>query len=338
MKKTKLILRIITMTTILTTSIFSAKLPNIALLDFYFEGATEVEAKIVNKMLRSELQKLNRYTLIDRSFTKAIIKEQAFQSSGVTEMDTAVKIGKIANVEYIAFGTLLMANNVYYIDCQLVDISSGLIVESSTKSLNHFDMMPFTIKEIAYDLSQIQLKKNNISDTGIFVKGKILVSDEELESMYKSEPAAAALSLLSLSLQGAIFTGSTYLPLEGYPSHMWTSIAMATPPLTVFYTKDWDIAPRTIGLSLTAGVFNFIGWNLLENENGSSFQRKFYAGLMLAFAGGGKLFSLIYDVSSSVKSVKKYNKKIRDKYTTPNTYITPEFNKDSVGLTISREF
>ena len=72
-----------------------------------FEDAAGVANSGVNvsDAITNELIKIKKWDIVERTQIAKIIKEQAFEATGMTEKDYA-KLGKIANVDYFITGSL----------------------------------------------------------------------------------------------------------------------------------------------------------------------------------------------------------------------------------------
>lgn len=69
--------------------------------------------------------------VIDRKNIEKITEEYRFQSTSLTDEETAVEIGKLANADYIVTGALSKVGERYYLNVKLIDVESGEIVGSS---------------------------------------------------------------------------------------------------------------------------------------------------------------------------------------------------------------
>lgn len=72
-----------------------------------FEDASGVANSGVNvsDAITNELIKIHQWDIVERTQISKIIKEQAFEATGMTEKDYA-KLGKLANVDYFITGSL----------------------------------------------------------------------------------------------------------------------------------------------------------------------------------------------------------------------------------------
>ncbi len=103
---------------------------NIAVADFIGKNVSQADASIVADFLRTELVSTRLFNVMDRNNMDTIMAEQKFQTSGCTEQDCAVEIGKLLNVKHMLVGSLSKLLDSYYITVNVVDVESGKIVAS----------------------------------------------------------------------------------------------------------------------------------------------------------------------------------------------------------------
>lgn len=106
---------------------------NMAVADFTGLNVSQADASITASFLRSELVNLGSFNIMDRNNMDIILAEQKFQSSGCTEQECAVQMGKLLNVQQIAVGSLSKLLEVYYITINLISVETGKIFTSYTQ-------------------------------------------------------------------------------------------------------------------------------------------------------------------------------------------------------------
>ncbi len=97
---------------------------SIAVLDFEARGINEDEAVLITDILRTELLKTGRITLIEREKINALLKERQLQEVGVTE---SVELGKILGVQKIIFGRIGKLGDSYVVTVRMIDVDSGKV-------------------------------------------------------------------------------------------------------------------------------------------------------------------------------------------------------------------
>lgn len=82
--------------------------------------------------------------VIDRQNIEKITEEYQFQSTSLTDEETAVEIGKLANADLIATGALSKVGEQYYLNVKVIDVESGEIVGSSIADAS--------VEDVFYDM------------------------------------------------------------------------------------------------------------------------------------------------------------------------------------------
>ncbi|MBU2574723.1 MAG: hypothetical protein KKH28_11670 [Elusimicrobia bacterium] len=103
---------------------------NIAVAEFIGKNVSQADASIVADFLRTELVNSGLFNVMDRNNMDSVLAEQKFQSSGCTEQQCAVEIGKLLNVKQMVVGSLSKLLDTYYITVNVVDVETGKITAS----------------------------------------------------------------------------------------------------------------------------------------------------------------------------------------------------------------
>ena len=89
--------------------------------------------------------------VIDRKNIEKITEEYQFQSTSLTDEDTAVEIGKLANADYIVTGALSKVGERYYLNVKMIDVESGEIVGSSISDAS--------VEDVFYEMCNTAVKR-----------------------------------------------------------------------------------------------------------------------------------------------------------------------------------
>gem|GEM_PF-2228790 len=127
---------------------------NVAVADFIGKNVSQADASIVADFLRTELVTAGLFNVMDRNNMDTVLAEQKFQSSGCTEQQCAVEIGKLLNVKQMLVGSLSKLLDSYYITVNVVDVETGKIVAS-------YDSDPVSSKELKDACKKIVKKLSN---------------------------------------------------------------------------------------------------------------------------------------------------------------------------------
>jgi hypothetical protein len=123
---------------------------NVAILDFKPNNVSAGDAAVVSDFVRSAFVKSGVYTVVDKANMERILAEQAFQQTGCTDSDCAVKLGKLLNVGKMVVGNYSMAGSVRFLTASLVAVETGEI--ERTGKVKGFE--PGNIDEAAEDLAR----------------------------------------------------------------------------------------------------------------------------------------------------------------------------------------
>ena len=111
----------------------------IAVLDLVANGISESEARSLSEFLRGQITRAatsdefrNRsgfvYKVLERSQMDKILDEFDYQSTGCTDEECAVELGKMLNAERIVIGSVGLVGQTYTISVRIVDIETASTV------------------------------------------------------------------------------------------------------------------------------------------------------------------------------------------------------------------
>jgi len=117
------------------TVIPPAPAPTVAVNNFEARGISPDEAATLTDVFRTRLMKTEKYQVMERGQMEAILKEQAFQQSGIcTDQECIVEMGQILGIEQIIAGSLGKVGNAYSINVRIISVESGKIINSVSHS------------------------------------------------------------------------------------------------------------------------------------------------------------------------------------------------------------
>lgn len=112
-----------------------------AIFKFNDTVPNEQYGEAVVSMLTANLTKTENIKLVERERIQKAIKELEFQTSGMSDTNTAKEVGKFLNSDYIIFGGISKLKDTYLIALNVIDVKSGQIVisrNSENKDPNKF--------------------------------------------------------------------------------------------------------------------------------------------------------------------------------------------------------
>ena len=93
-------------------------------------------SKIIQEKLIAGLSKEGKLQIVERQNIDKILEEQKLQTTGITDVATAVQIGKLANVDAMIFGSITQYGRTIYprvklnINLRIVNVETGTITSS----------------------------------------------------------------------------------------------------------------------------------------------------------------------------------------------------------------
>lgn len=135
------------------TSVVSAPLPDgpitIAVTDLKPEGVGASDAALLSELLRGELVKSGAVRVVEKANMEKILSEQAFQQTGCTTQECAVKLGKLLNVRRMVVGTFGKLLGDYVVNIRVVDVETGAAAYADEARGNTSRDLQSAVREMA---------------------------------------------------------------------------------------------------------------------------------------------------------------------------------------------
>ena len=131
------------------TPVAPGKKLNVAVADLTPQNASRGDAALIGDLLRGELVKARRFTVIEKQNMDKVLAEQAFQQSGCTSDECAVKLGKLLNAQRLVMGSFGKLLSRYFISIRVVDIESGKIIYSDEAKGDTVDDLEKSLKKMS---------------------------------------------------------------------------------------------------------------------------------------------------------------------------------------------
>lgn len=138
---------------LLTSPIYPQNKLNIAIAEFEGRNVSAMDAVTVSNLLRTEIVKSEKFNVVDRNNMEQILAEQAFQLTGCTTQECAVKMGKLLNVSKIIVGNVTKFGKIYIINTSMIDVETGRILRSEKVEANTLEELPRTTEYLAQILA-----------------------------------------------------------------------------------------------------------------------------------------------------------------------------------------
>jgi len=107
--------------------------PALAVADFIANNTSGSDAAVLTDLVRAAVITDGTYSVVDKKDMDKVLAEQAFQKTGCTSEDCAVKLGKILNVQKMIVGTYSLLGTERFLTARIVDVESGRIEHSATR-------------------------------------------------------------------------------------------------------------------------------------------------------------------------------------------------------------
>ncbi len=133
---------------------------SIAVMKLDAIGISKKEARVLTERITSQMISCGKYTVLDRNNTDKILDEMKFQSSGCTDTQCAIEVGKILNAHYILVGSVSSFGNNYIMDCRIINVETSEAVKSASYTTRkNLDKLLLGTNNIVSQLCDIQLEE-----------------------------------------------------------------------------------------------------------------------------------------------------------------------------------
>lgn len=101
-----------------------------AVSSFDPQNVSAGDAAVISDMMRNQLIKEGAFNIVEKANMDKVLGEQAFQQTGCTTQECAVKLGKILNVKYLVVGSFGKALDQYVLSLRVIDVETAKAVYS----------------------------------------------------------------------------------------------------------------------------------------------------------------------------------------------------------------
>jgi TolB-like protein len=122
----KIIGLIIIIPVLFTLPAFSADKMRIAVMEFKAEGVSVKIARVISNMVRTDLVKMDKFIVVERTQMDAIMKEQGLQMTGCTDESCAVQVGRLMSANKMLIGEVGSMGRAIVITVRIVDVEKGV--------------------------------------------------------------------------------------------------------------------------------------------------------------------------------------------------------------------
>ena len=102
----------------------------LAVMDLAPQNVPAGDAAVATDLLRNAIVNTNAFNLVEKGSMEKIMAEQAFQQSGCTSQECAVKLGKLLNVKRMLVGSFAKFLGNYVMSVRMVDVETGMVISA----------------------------------------------------------------------------------------------------------------------------------------------------------------------------------------------------------------
>lgn len=126
----------------------------LAVATFDAQGVSSTDAAIISDMLRNRLIKEGAFNIVEKANMDKILSEQAFQQTGCTSAECAVKLGKVLNVKYLVVGSFGKLLDRYVVSMRVVEVETAKGVYSDEASAQDVPQVQEAVGKLAANLTE----------------------------------------------------------------------------------------------------------------------------------------------------------------------------------------
>jgi TolB-like protein len=122
---------------------------NVAVADLSAQGVSASDAAVITDMIRSVIVKFGKFNVVEKANMDRILSEQAFQQTGCTSEECAVKLGKLLNVNRMVVGSFGKLLTRYVVNVRVVNVENGKVLFSDEAMGDDVDRLMGQTKAMA---------------------------------------------------------------------------------------------------------------------------------------------------------------------------------------------
>lgn len=160
----------------------------IAIMNFSGKDIPQKDAEKVTEMITGEIVLTKKFTVVERAKIEEILKEQSFQQAGCTDIECAVKMGRLVSARKILVGSVMKLGNSYIITGRLVDVEKGIAELSAKETAANLESLSAAATRFASALTGVAMKEKKIIAAGESPVKKLPARAEEKPEEKKKAP------------------------------------------------------------------------------------------------------------------------------------------------------
>jgi len=113
----------------------------------------ENAAVVIPEILITHLKNIGKYKLAERVLLQKVLEEQELQVSGITDEETAAKVGQIFGLDAFIVGSAMKVGENITISGRVIDTQTGEIIAAGAIEFTNLNQLNKSLEELAYLLS-----------------------------------------------------------------------------------------------------------------------------------------------------------------------------------------
>jgi hypothetical protein len=101
-----------------------------AVSNFEPQNVSAGDAAVISDMLRNQMIREGAFNMVEKANMDKVLQEQAFQQTGCTSSECAVKLGKVLNVKYLVVGGFGKVMDQYMLNMRVIDVETAKAIYS----------------------------------------------------------------------------------------------------------------------------------------------------------------------------------------------------------------
>ena len=134
--------------------VVTRRMANLAVADLEAQGVSGTDAAVIGDVLRNRLINAGGLHVVEKKNMDKILTEQAFQQTGCTSQECAVKLGKLLNVQGMVVGSFGKLLGRYIVSVRVVEVESGSVVVADEAKGDTLDALEKGLDEMVIRVSR----------------------------------------------------------------------------------------------------------------------------------------------------------------------------------------
>jgi len=124
-----------------------------AVSNFEPQNVSAGDAAVISDMLRNQMIREGAFNIVEKANMDKVLQEQAFQQTGCTTSECAVKLGKVLNVKYLVVGGFGKVMDQYMLNMRVIDVETAKAIYSDEAMGKNLQEIRDGIKVLANKLT-----------------------------------------------------------------------------------------------------------------------------------------------------------------------------------------